>query len=143
MPDHSPVDLELASDLVVHAARLTRAVRREVELPAVARIMSLLDEHGPVGISRLAELDRCSQPTMSNAVAQLVDRGWAAKQPNPDDGRGSVVTLTGRGRGELDRIRRLNGERVATILAERPDLTTDDLATAVAVLRAILEKGSQ
>ena len=49
----SPVttDAELASDLVVHAARLVRAVRRELHLPAGIRILSLLDEFGPLGIT--------------------------------------------------------------------------------------------
>lgn len=139
----APDPVELASDLVVHAARLTRAVRRDLDLPAVTRVISLLDQYGPLGISPLAQLDRCSQPTMSAAVAQLVERGWAAKDPNPDDARSSVVTLTPAGSAELGRIRRLNGERVAELLADDPDLTTDDLATAVAVLRTILEKGNQ
>jgi DNA-binding MarR family transcriptional regulator len=138
VPDPTPTDVELASDLVVHAARLVRAVRRELELPAQVRIVSLLDEQGPVGISRLAELDRCSQPTMSNAVAQLVDQGWATKTPNPDDARSSVVTLTDAGRAELQRVRRRHGERVAQIVAAHPDLTSEDLATAVAVLQALL-----
>src|SRR3954452_5109861 len=131
-------DVELASDLVVHAARLVRAVRRELELPAGTRIISLLDEHGPLGITQLADLDRCSQPTMSAAVAQLVDSGWVSKAPNPADARGTVVTLSDSGREELLRVRRRHGERVAALLAAHPDLTTEDLATAVAVLRAAL-----
>jgi DNA-binding MarR family transcriptional regulator len=132
----SAADVELASDLVVHAARVVRAVRRELELPAVTRIVSLLDEVGPVGITQLAELDRCSQPTMSNAVAQLVERGWATKQPNPEDARGSVVTLTDAGRDELQRVRRRHGERVAELLATSH--TSEEVATAVAVLRDVL-----
>ena len=140
-------ETELASDLVVHAARLVRAVRRELELPAGTRIISLLDEHGPLGITRLAELDRSSQPTMSGTVAQLVGQGWVTKEPNPDDARASVVTLTAAGRAELARIRRLNGERVAGLVAAHPDLTTEDLATAVAVLGAVvgqsLSEGNQ
>ena len=135
-------DAELASDLVTHAARLVRAVRRELELPAGTRVISLLDEHGPLGITQLADLDRCSQPTMSGAVAQLVERGWAVKDPHPSDARASVVTLTDAGRAELDRVRRRNGEHIAAIVAGDPSLTTEDLATAVAVLRGILEKGS-
>ena len=129
---------ELASDLVVHAARLVRAVRRELELPAGTRIISLLDEHGPLGITQLADLDRCSQPTMSAAVAQLVESGWVSKAPNPADARGTVVTLSDSGRDELARIRRLHGDRIAALVAAHPDLTTEDLATAVAVLRAAL-----
>src|SRR6478609_7698656 len=134
-------DIELASDLVVHAARLVRAVRRELELPAGARVISLLDEVGPLGITQLAELDRCSQPTMSGAVAQLVELGWVTKAPNPSDARGTVVTLTDAGRAELRRVRRIHGERVAELVDASPDLTTEDLATAVAVLRAILDRG--
>src|SRR6476660_9900710 len=109
-----PEDLrELSSDLVVYAARLVRAVRRAVEQPAGLRVLSLLDEYGALGITQLAAADRSSQPTMSGAVAGLVDRGWVDKQPNPADARGSVVSLTAAGRSELRRIRRLNGEIVA------------------------------
>ena len=135
---HQSSDVELASDLVVHAARLVRAVRRELELPAGTRIISLLDEHGPLGITQLAALDRCSQPTMSAAVTQLVERGWVTKAANPDDARSSLVTLSDAGRGELGRIRRRHGERVAALLAAHGTHSTEDLATAVAVLRDVL-----
>jgi DNA-binding MarR family transcriptional regulator len=135
-------DIELASDLVTHAARLVRAVRRELELPAGTRIISLLDEHGPLGITQLADLDRCSQPTMSAAVAQLVENGWVTRKPNPDDARATVVTMSDTGRDELRRVRRRYGERVATLVARHPDLTTEDLATAVAVLRGVLQEGT-
>lgn len=135
-------EIEPASDLVVHAARLVRAVRRELDLPAGARILSLLDEHGPLAITALAVVDRSSQPTMSAAVAQLVRHGWVTKAPNPDDARSSVVTLTAAGRAELAGVRRRHGEHIAALLTDHPDLTTEDLATAVAVLRAVLEKGT-
>jgi len=136
-------EAELASDLVVHAARLVRAVRRELELPAGTRILSLLDEHGPLGITALADLDRSSQPSMSGAVGQLAEKGWVTKEPNPDDARASVVTLTDAGGAELARVRHRYGEHVAALVADHPHLTTEDLATAVAVLRGILQKGNQ
>lgn len=131
-------DAELASDLVVYAARLVRAVRRDLELPAGTRVVSLLDEHGPLGITRLAALDRSSQPTMSGAVAQLVEQGWVAKTPDPADARASLVALTDGGRAELARVRGRIGEHVAAIVAAHPSLTAEDLATAVAVLGALL-----
>ncbi len=131
-------EAELAGDLVVHAARLVRAVRRDLELPAGTRLVSLLDEHGPLGISQLAALDRSSQPTMSGAVAQLAAQGWVSKEPNPADARASLVTLTDTGRAELARIRRRIGEHVAALVADHPHLTGEDLATAVAVLDALV-----
>ncbi len=129
---------ELSSDLVVYAARLVRAVRRALEQPAGIRLLSLLDEYGPLGITQLAAADRSSQPTMSGAVAGLVERGWVDKQPNPVDARSSVVSLTDAGREELSRIRRMNGELVAARLADRYAHRTEDLATAVGVLRDVL-----
>lgn len=137
MPEQ-PADAELASDLVMYAARLVRVVRRSHELAAGMRVLSILDELGPLGISQLAAADRCSQPTMSAAVAQLAGKGLATKEPHPNDARASVVALTDAGRAELDRVRRLNGEAVAARLAERSTHSTEDLATAVAVLRDAL-----
>ena len=131
-------DVALASDLVVYAARLMRAVRRDLELPSGVRVLSLLDEYGPTGITQLAVADRCSQPTMSTAVAQLAAQGLVTKSPSPTDGRASVVTLTEAGSAELARIRRLHGRRVAELVAAHPAHTHEELATAVAVLRDVL-----
>lgn len=129
---------ELCSDLVVHAARLVRAVRRVHELPPGFRVLSLLDEHGPQGITQLAAIDRCSQPTMSGVVASLAERGLVVKRPRPGDARSSVVTLTEEGRHELARVRSEYGATVAARLAAPPSHSPEELATAVAVLRDLL-----
>lgn len=133
------IDPTLASDLVVEAARLVRTVRRDLDLPAGVRVLSILDEQGPLGVSALAAVDRCSQPTMSAAVAGLLERGWVDKQPHPGDARASLVSLTPAGSVELAEVRRRHGADVAARLARHPDHTPDDLATAVRVLRAVLD----
>lgn len=76
---------------------------------------------------------------MSVAVLQLVERGWATKEPNPADARSTLAVLTDAGRDELARVRRTNGERIAAALVRVPDLTDDDLETTVRVLREILD----
>jgi len=128
----------LASDLVVLAARLTRAVRRELEHPAGTRALSLLDELGPVGVTALAAADRCSQPTMTGTVKTLLEQGLVDREPHPTDGRAHVVVLTGSGRAELARIRRANAELVMARLAETHH-TAEEVATTVAVLRDVLD----
>lgn len=128
---------DLASDLVVLAARLTRAVRREIEHPAGARTLSLLDEHGPSGVTALATADRCSQPTMTATVKALLEQGLVAREPHPHDGRAHVVVLTDAGRAELARIRRANAALVTSRLADTHH-TAEEVATAVAVLRDVL-----
>lgn len=127
----------LASDLVVLAARLTRAVRREVEHPAGVRVLSLLDEHGPSGVTALATADRCSQPTMTATVQGLREQGLVDRRPHPTDGRAHVIALTGAGRAELDRIRRANAELVLARLSPTQH-TAEEVATAVAVLRDVV-----
>lgn len=133
----------LSSDLTVYAARLVRLVRREHAPSAGTRVLSILDELGPLGITALAQVDRCSQPTMTGQVRQLVATGWVTKTPNPADARSSLVDLTAAGRAELRRIRRLSAALVTERLARRTDLSTDDLATAVAVLQAVLAPSSE
>jgi DNA-binding MarR family transcriptional regulator len=133
-------DLEQqSSELVVQAVRLVRAVRRRVVQPSGIRILSLLDELGPLGVTALAEADRSSQPTISGAVSQLVDEGWVAKKPDLKDARRSVVQLTALGRKRLAEARRDNGLAVAERLA-RTGHSADDVAHAVAVLRGVMDE---
>lgn len=135
-----PTDLELqSSELVVQAARLVRAVRRRVGQPAGIRILALLDELGPLGVTALAEADRSSQPTISGAVSLLVGEGWVAKEPDPGDARRSVVELTTAGRKRLADARRDNGAAVAERLA-LAGRSAGDVAQAVAVLRDVLDE---
>ena len=91
-------------------------------------------------IGALAAADRCSQPTMSAGVQALCERGWADKSPNPADARSSLVTLTPAGRTVLTEARRERAAVVATRLRADPRHDERDLATAVAVLRGLLEQ---
>jgi DNA-binding MarR family transcriptional regulator len=134
----TPSSLALSTDLVIYTARFVRALRRTHDVPAGGRVLSLLDEHGPLGVTQLAKLDRCSQPTMSAAVSQLFEAGLVDKEPNPVDARGSVVSLTDDGRDVLAGQR----DAYASTVVERlraHNRTQEELATAVAVLRDLLE----
>lgn len=135
----TPDTAALSSDLTVYAARLVRLVRREHAPSAGVRVLSILDELGPQSVTALAQADRCSQPTMTGQVRQLADQGWVAKAPNPADARSSLVALTDAGSAELQRVRTLSATLVDERLARHPHLSPDDLATAVAVLQAVVE----
>lgn len=132
---------DLGGELVVQAARLVRAARHRNHAvpPAGLRVLSLLDQHGPLGVGRLAELDRCSQPTMTGAVNALVERGWVSKEPDPADARATRVTVTEAGAAALADVRRANAADVAARFAAQTTHGPEDLATAVSVLRTILE----
>ena len=140
--------MDLCAELVTYASRLGRAVSRATapDLPAATlRLLAQLDEFGAAGISRLAEADRCSQPTMSGAVQHLADRGWVTKKPNPADARSSLVELTEAGARVLAEARSRIGAVVAERLDADPCHSTADVAAAVALLEHLLrpEQGVQ
>lgn len=138
-PTHLHYSLALSADLAIYSARLVRYLRRRVDAPAGSRVLAILEEHGPLGITDLARVDGCSQPTMSTAVAALVEAGLVLKGPHPTDARGAVITLSDAGAQSLVDYR----EAYAGSIAERlrtSGRTEAELATAVAVLRDILEE---
>jgi DNA-binding MarR family transcriptional regulator len=134
---------------MLYAGRLVRAVTREAvgastEVPTASlRLLSQVEELGPVGIGALAVADRCSQPTMSAGVRSLCERGWATKRVSPQDARSSLVTLTDEGRRVLEQARRERAAVIAARLRTDPRHDEEDLATAVAVLRTLLEQPAQ
>jgi len=142
----APTLEELSAELVLYTGRLVRAITRQsaglaVDVPtAQLRLLSQVDELGPVTIGALAAADRCSQPTMSAGVQALCERGWADKSPNPADARSSLVTLTPAGRTVLTEARRERAAVVAARLRSDPRHDERDLATAVAVLRGLLDQ---
>ena len=132
---------DLSAELMVLTGRLTRTVTRAagVDVPTASlRLLSQVDELGPVTIGALTDADRCSQPTMSSAVQTLCRRGWASKTRNPEDGRSSLVTLTDAGREVLDDARRKRAEVVVGLFTADPGHDERDLATAVTVFRGLL-----
>jgi DNA-binding MarR family transcriptional regulator len=130
---------QLGSELVVQSARLVRLVRRRLAQPAAVRVLSLLDELGPTGVSALATADHCSQPTMTGQVRQLKEHGWVEGTPNPDDARSTLVSLTDAGRAELARVRADHGRMVAERLRSAQKYDDGQVEAAVELLRTVLE----
>ncbi|NUR06771.1 MAG: MarR family transcriptional regulator [Nocardioidaceae bacterium] len=138
----TPTLQDLSVELSTYLGRLTRALSRSTpgDVPTASlRLLGQIDELEPVAIGALAAADRCSQPTMSAGVLHLVDRGWAVKSPNPADARSSLVRLTDAGRTVLGEARRHRATDLMHRLQADPAHDEQDVATAVAVLRGLLE----
>ena len=132
---------ELGGQLVVLSARLVREVRRSnTEHPTHLRVLSMLDEYGPSTVGALAQADGCTQPSMTALVNALADRNWVTREPHPDDARSSLVTTTTEGQDALRRFREHNAEVLAERIS-RSGRSTEDVATAVAVLTDLLRPG--
>lgn len=96
-----------------------------------AAVLALLDRYGEMRMSRLAELLGIDMSVTSRHVAQVVDRGWVERSPDPYDGRSRILRLTAAGRELLDTL----GRRAADLFAERlAHWTDEDLGHLIALL---------
>ena len=125
---------QAGTEIVMYAARLIRQIRRDLDVPAYIRVLSLLDELGATGISQLAAADNCAQPTMSTQVRALEADGYVSRAPHPDDARSSLISLTAAGQAELARMR---GRLGAVAAARLATCSEADVATAIQVLRTL------
>ncbi|WP_214020338.1 MarR family winged helix-turn-helix transcriptional regulator [Methanoculleus sp.] len=60
--------------------------------------LKVIDEHGDVTFSRLAEITRNSKPTVTEMINRFVRMECAYRQKSPDDGRIVYIRLTEKGR---------------------------------------------
>jgi DNA-binding MarR family transcriptional regulator len=106
----------------LHSAsiHLLRRVRREDEAtglgPARLSALSVVVFGGPLSLGRLAAAEQVRPPTMSRIVAALEDDGLVRREPDPDDGRGVVVTATEEGTRLLQRARRRRIENLTGLI---------------------------
>ncbi|MFI8188360.1 MarR family winged helix-turn-helix transcriptional regulator [Streptomyces sp. NPDC085946] len=98
------------------------AVKRELGrlMPAdcpsgSAAVLTLLDRHGAMRTSKLAELLAVDMSVTSRHVTHLAERGWIERSPDPADKRSRILRLTPAGRAQLDDL----SLRVTQVLAER------------------------
>jgi DNA-binding MarR family transcriptional regulator len=124
------------------AIHLLRRVRREDEAtglgPARLSALSVVVFAGPLSLGRLAAAEQVRPPTMSRIVAALADDGLVRRAPDPDDGRGVVVTATARGARLLQRARQRRIENLASLIEPLDRREVAVLEEAATILEAVL-----
>jgi DNA-binding MarR family transcriptional regulator len=104
------------------------------QLSALARTQ----QHGPLRIGELAAYEQVAAPSLTRTVAPLAAAGLIAKQPDPTDGRSSLVTITPEGDDVLDRIRRTRSGLLARRMARLDPERLDALLAALPALEQLL-----
>lgn len=136
---------DTASELRYAVFRLTRRLRgvRAVDTLSDAQLAALgaLRVHGRHTLSRLAEHERVTAPTMTATVNGLAELGLVVRIPDEDDRRRVHVEITEQGEDVVAETIRRRDERLADMISE-VDITADDLAVlrqAAALLRKVAE----
>ncbi|HEX4721239.1 MAG TPA: MarR family transcriptional regulator [Pseudonocardiaceae bacterium] len=90
---------EDSARLYLAVGRLTRSLRRigagssELGHGAVSALFTLVNT-GSMRLGDLAAREGVAPPTLSRIVASLVEGGYVRREPDPHDGRASLVTAT-------------------------------------------------
>jgi DNA-binding MarR family transcriptional regulator len=136
------IDTALGADLLLVAARIHRLANQRVRtrLPyARARLLSVIEEHGPARVSELAALDYCSQPTITTQVRLLAGAGLVSRTTDSADARGVRIRITAEGRSVLAQVCADRGAVIDQRVARLDDADRQTLAEAVRIIRSLLD----
>lgn len=88
----------------------------------------------------LARLAAVEQPTMANTLSRMARDGWIERQPNPEDRRSALISLSDKGREYLPRISNavtsINARSLQGLSLEEATQFQDLLGRVIANLRA-------
>jgi DNA-binding MarR family transcriptional regulator len=103
------------------------------QISALART----DQYGPLRIGELAAHEQVAAPSLTRTVQPLAAAGLIRKEPDPSDGRSSLVSITPAGRELLGEVRRERSELLSRRLSRLTPEQLDTLLTALPVLELL------
>jgi len=103
-------------------------------------LMTLLDTHGPVPMSRVAELLGCGLPAATGIVSRMEERGLVERQHDSEDRRVVTLSLSDEGAAEIRQLQVSRRERMATALTHLTDPEREQLLASVRALRAAFNR---
>jgi DNA-binding MarR family transcriptional regulator len=105
-------------------------------------LMTLLDTHGPVPMSRVAELLGCGLPAATGIVSRMEERGLVERQHDSEDRRVVTLRLSDDGAAEIRQLQVSRRERMATALTHLTDPEREQLLASVRALRAAFNRAN-
>lgn len=105
-------------------------------------LMTLLDTHGSMPMSRVAELLGCGLPTATGIVSRMEERGLVAREHDNEDRRVVTISLSEEGAGEIRELQHSRRQRMATALTHLTDPEREQLLASVRALRAAFARAN-
>jgi DNA-binding MarR family transcriptional regulator len=133
---------ELAPRLRWAVTRMARRLRQEAGTdlgPSQVAALATIERHGPLSPSELAEVERIKRPTATRILRHLEEAGLVERVKDPDDGRGSILSITSAGRTHLRRLRARKTAYLATRLDKLDAEDRRTLERAAELLEGMLE----
>ncbi|KUF15931.1 MarR family winged helix-turn-helix transcriptional regulator [Streptomyces silvensis] len=100
-----------------------------------AAVLTLLQRHGEMRMSRLAELLAVDMSVTSRHVAHVAERGWIDRAPDPADRRSRILRLTPAGEAKFAELSELSMRTLAHYLHDWSDDDVGRLSSLLGRLR--------
>lgn len=111
-----------ASEVRVVFGRLKRRLKELAEsddlTPSQSSVLSRIDKDGPASASELASAERIRPQSVAAILTALREADLIQRDPDPEDGRRQVVSLTTAGRHRLQGDRKVRQEWLARTLQD-------------------------
>lgn len=129
-------DLETEVGVLIRRVRRVigeraRAVHPEL-LPASYLMLAYVRDHGPLRASAMCAVFDIDKGAISRQVQHLIDLGLVDREPDPEDGRATLLTASADARQRLETVAVERRELLAERLGE---WSADELAAFSASLR--------
>ncbi|WP_020500067.1 MarR family winged helix-turn-helix transcriptional regulator [Sciscionella marina] len=129
---------EVTTRLYLVVGRLSRSLRRCGDIyglghGAVSALATLVSSDA-MRLGDLANRERVAAPTLSRMIAALVTKGYVAREPDPADGRASLVAPTELGR---DVIQERRSTRMQELRRRLNRLTPEERETILGALEPL------
>lgn len=130
----------LAADLRVAVGQLVRRLRSENLFPLTQTwVLGRLDREGPGSVSDLAQALRVRPQSMAQTVGDLEAEGMVERNPDPDDRRRALVSLTAAGQARIYADRAAREGWLVKALEELPDSDRETIERSVEILGRLAE----
>lgn len=134
-----PTDSQKLAQSVVRLSRRLRQERHSDLTPTQLSVLGALRTKGPLSPSAIAAHERVQPPSITRTINCLADAGLVARDPNPDDGRQIIVSISEAGEGVLASERARRDQWLAIRFAELSTAERKLLRDATDLLDRITE----
>ena len=110
---------------------------------AEARCLLILAFHGKQTLVDLNKRYGTDLAFLSRMVKRLVERGFISREPNPEDGRSAILTLTDKGTEQIPALKARARGFFQTTFGFLSDLQVLELIQHMQAIDMILQNGGQ
>jgi DNA-binding MarR family transcriptional regulator len=121
------------------AAFATRCHERSISMAHVF-LMSMIDKHGAIPMTRVAEFLGSGLPTATGLVSRMEERGLIRRDHDTKDRRVVLVSLTDAGAAEIRDLHETRQRRMAAAITHLSPTEQTNLLTAIRSLRSALAR---